>query len=403
MSSETTTSIRTITLEQAVYTSAETERSVGYQLIGRSDIRDEDAQVLSRWCPSHDSLISLQSDAVSYNFFTLPSGARCISRTTPAGWEYSGRGGFRIYTQCLILSADDFQRVGCSPFGLIRQAHAHGHFAVLDRVPEKLPSLQLPSRAPSVDQALLARLARNPGPRAMAVFVQMALDTEHLVVMSECSGANLLSGLMTCLPPLMRPEFSFSTGLKFSARRPLRVVALGDDRTELLRIRQTPGITVLDLDDEASVSAQPTEGWSRLVQQALASGRTGLLASEIARLREPIIKAELHALGLQLLEDIETAPNATPSVVSRKTAERPSRTAEESAAEGIRPGTREATELIEQLDDLVYEALGGSDESLAELRSQWPGAVEALGEDALEEPRRHYLRYALARWRKGAG
>ncbi len=40
---------------------------------------------------------------MSINFHRLPSGAFCISRTTPSGLEYSGRGGCAIYTQCLIV------------------------------------------------------------------------------------------------------------------------------------------------------------------------------------------------------------------------------------------------------------------------------------------------------------
>ena len=91
-------------IEQAIFTSAESDHAVGYHLAARSPGLDErDARELSVWGPSHDSLESASAaTAVSVNFFRLPSGAYCVSKTQLAGAEYSGR-GLRTYTSCLVV------------------------------------------------------------------------------------------------------------------------------------------------------------------------------------------------------------------------------------------------------------------------------------------------------------
>lgn len=62
-------------VEQAVFTSAETTRTAGYQLVARSPgILEDDGHALSAWGPSHESLLKSERQASSINFFLLPSG-----------------------------------------------------------------------------------------------------------------------------------------------------------------------------------------------------------------------------------------------------------------------------------------------------------------------------------------
>lgn len=56
------------------------------------------------------------------------------------------------------------------------------------------------------------------------------------------------------------------------------------------------------------------------------------------------------------------------------------------------------TECLEQLDDVVFEALRGSPAALAQLELLWPSAVGSLGYDVLAESREQYLRKALTIW-----
>ena len=61
-------------VEQAIFTSAETGRSAGYQLVARSPgVAEADARELAVWCPSHDSLLEL-GEPLSVNFHPLQIG-----------------------------------------------------------------------------------------------------------------------------------------------------------------------------------------------------------------------------------------------------------------------------------------------------------------------------------------
>ena len=72
-------------IEQAIFTSAETERAAGYQVVAQSaGVCEADARELAVWGPSHDSMLEFDSDATNINFHPLPSGAYCVSRTAPA-------------------------------------------------------------------------------------------------------------------------------------------------------------------------------------------------------------------------------------------------------------------------------------------------------------------------------
>lgn len=110
----------TAVVQQAIFTSAKTDRSAGYQILAASPgLAESDRRELAAWGPSHDSLLDTGPDALSVNFFPLPSGSFCVSRTTPAGWEYSGRGGYRIYTHCLIASPEVLWQFANHPLALL--------------------------------------------------------------------------------------------------------------------------------------------------------------------------------------------------------------------------------------------------------------------------------------------
>src|SRR3972149_4240777 len=131
-------------VEQAIFTSAKTDRALGYQVISQSPgIHPEDARELVVWCPSHDSLLASGEDAVSVNFHPLPSGAYCVSRTMAAGWEYSGRGGGRGYTHCLIVPPEVLARFADNPFALLQAALAAGAMEIRHPIPNHLEPLSL--------------------------------------------------------------------------------------------------------------------------------------------------------------------------------------------------------------------------------------------------------------------
>jgi len=294
-------------VEQAVFTSARTDRSAGYQLVGRSPgVCEADARHLAVWGPSHDALLDLGPEATSINFHPLPSGAYCVSRTTAAGWEYSGRGGQRVYTQCLIVPPHVLERFANNPFAIIRAAMASGALRVFSRVPHRLEPVRLAGTALPVDQELLAKLAVKPGPQAMAALVQAARDAECLAVAAPVPSEMLFAGLLSCLPPECRRCFPLSTGLKFSSRRPFRVVALSGDHSERLWVAHQANVTVIDLADREWVENLPLDGWAQWIRRALAAHKISFLSRQLSKRRFDLTLEDLPALGLQLLEQLES-------------------------------------------------------------------------------------------------
>jgi len=298
-------------IDQAIFTSAETDRGSGYQIAAASPGAGEaDLRELAAWGPSHDSLIDPTAGAVSVNFHPLPSGAYCVSRTTPSGWEYSGRGGVRVYTQCLIVPRGVLARFANNPFAVMRAATASGLVRQYDALPEVLEPFGLAGRAAAVDAALLARLSANPGPEWMATLVQAALDSVSVAVAGGPPAEQLIAGLVNCLPPECRTEFSFSTGLKFSSRRPFRVVALSSHPEELRRVERLYNVAVLRLKDNPPAEFAPIESWPRLIHRVLKSGRVSFLAGRLSRRDLKISSEDLSLWGLQLLEELDASSMA---------------------------------------------------------------------------------------------
>jgi hypothetical protein len=425
-------------VEQAVFTSAETNRLAGYQVVARSlGVCEADARELAVWGPSHDSLLELGPEAVSINFHPLPSGAFCVSRTTAAGWEYSSRGGHRVYTQCLIVPPEVLRRFANNPLALIRAALAGGMLEVLPQVPRRLEPLRLAGRAAPVDQTLLARLAANPGPQSIATLLQAALDSPCLAVAGKPSAGELIAGLLNCLPPECRTEFSFSTGLKFSSRRPFRVVALSGDPAERRWVAHHQNIIVWEPAGSGSPESTPLDGWARLIERVLTSGRTSFLATQLSKRRLHLAPADLSALGLQLLEDLDASalrtdhgptmaespapqagipPAVSPGSGGRKRAHAahprfakssPAATTERLKAAApsktLGPSAPEVLEKLEHLDDVVYEAIDGQATAMAQLETLWPEVLAALGDELAAESREQYLRYALTIWEDSHG
>jgi hypothetical protein len=439
-------------IEQAIFTSAKTDSAAGYHVVAQSvGVLKEDARELSVWCPSHDALLEAGTEAVSFNFHPLPSGAYCLSRTLPAGWEYSGRGGMRVYTHCLIVPPEVLARFANNPFALLQAALAAGVMEIRRPLPKNLEPLTLVGRATPVDQTLLIRLSNNPGPHAMAVLVQAARSAVCLAVAGDPTPSELFAGVINCLPPSCRTFLSFSTGLKFSLRRPFHLIALPGDPGEQRWMAHQHNVTALDMTGSKPLPSLVLDGWTQFIERALASGRTSFLAAQLAKRRFDLNLEDLPALGLQLLEDLEESTfheleeSAAPSEKNNqpgfstadsgdkpltgeafsgcndsgakqqeiqqahsahrrfeKTQIRPQNAGAHLAIEApshrLDPDSPEVQEKLELLDDLVYDALSGREGALGQLQSAWPEVRAELGDKLLGESREQYLRYALTIW-----
>ena len=435
-------------IEQAVFTSARTDQSAGYQLVATSPGVDKaDARELAVWGPSHDALLESAPGAVSYNFHRLPSGAYCVSRTSGAGREYSGRGGFRVYTQCLLVPPLVLRRFANNPFALLRAATASGALRLYDEVPKHLEPLRLLGRATAVDSALLAQLSAGLGSYWLASLVQAALTAPRLAVTGGPAAEKVIAGVINCLPPECRTEFSFSTGLKVSSRRPFRVVALSDDREERRRAGRLYNVAVLDLSRTPPGEFAPMDSWPNFIHRALKSGRTALLVAQLSRRRADFTPEDLSLLGLQLLEELDAsslrsdspelpvlgdnpaagARDDSPAPISaahpaaeasagsanvqqahaahRRFAKSSSSTAvapngPAAPSERLQSHNPRVQEMLGRLDEAVYEAVVGDSAALDKLEALWPKLCSELGDELLAESRLRYLQYALSIWQE---
>ena len=67
------------------------------------------------------------------------------------------------------------------------------------------------------------------------------------------------------------------------------------------------------------------------------------------------------------------------------------------------PDSPEVLARLEQLDDAVWEAVGGNPQALQRLCLLWPQMRGDLGDELLAESREQYLRYALSIWEEYMG
>ncbi len=422
-------------IEQAIFTSALSDQSAGYQLVARSaGIEEGDVRALVAWGPSHDSLLDTGADAVSINFHGLPSGAYCVSRTTPAGQEYSGRAGPRMYTQCLVVPAEELGRFSNNPFALLAAAFAQGALRVCDRVPEALEPIRLSGRATAVDQAVLRPLAAEPGPLWMGAMVQAAVSGKQLGLAGGMQRQRLVAGLINCLPVECRTELSFSTGLRFSPQRPYRVVCVSDDVAEQRRLSRQFELVVLDPSQRPPRELAFSAGWGGLISQLLASGRYRFMAAELSQPRPGLKLARLDELAAVLQERLQAEPpgderedcpqsstachpDAARSIVpfSRERADAAHRrrtntwpTPLPSSHAGAIPATPadllatlppQRTSEWEEFEDLVFEAIAGKPGCLERLRTLWQTLKTRCDRSLLEDSREHFVRHALSLWR----
>jgi hypothetical protein len=425
-------------VEQALLSSTENDGPGCRVVSAGKGLGEADLRELAAWGPDCDALVDDGLEGSSLNFHPLPSGAYCVSLTRPAGPTTSaGNGRPGLWTQCLIVPPEVLARFANDAFALARAARAAGAWQEVDSAGRRLERLRLPGGARPVDAALLCGLAARPGLDWMAALVQASLDWVSIGIHGGRRAEQVIAGLIQCFPPGCRTEFSFSTGLRFSPQRPQRIVAVSPDLDEQQRLEQLYNVCVLRLAEPPPIEFTPVDAWARLVLRVLRDGRTSLLERWFS-LQEEILLHDLPACGLEFLEEVDAD---RPPCCAGGEADRPPGGAGGEAAVGeelpdalfragptdlrsapgapqgscltpisasppsrlIDPHDPQALHLLEKLDDLVFAAITGPPEVLAELQSFWPQVRAALDESLLIESREQYLRYVLSLWEGSTG
>ncbi|MEW4451885.1 hypothetical protein AB1L30_04280 [Bremerella sp. JC817] len=372
----------TVAVEQAIFTSARTSNKDGYQLVAWSPgISAEDARLLAVWGPAHDSMIVSDPSDVSLNFHPLGQGKFCVSRTMLGTAEYSGRGGRQVYTHCFILSTEGFTRFQNDPFRVVSAALAIRDLRPGSELPTDLPTLKMLPSGPPVEPAMI-RLFDAPLQQQMLVsWTHMALTTNKLTFTGSYND-RFLAVFFNLLPVSVRPQFSFSTRLRYSPRRDFRLIGLGSDIEEQKKASRQEGCSVFQFDAPARSPEMSRHPWATWVQVALCHREH----DEAARM---IGEVPLSAR----LEDL-------PSIGNRFRVAMSGRRMREAAAS---PAPVESVVVPEtnadrdELLTLVERALEGDVAALERLNSTWCAQPDRQMESLREECARHFVKLAQER------
>jgi hypothetical protein len=315
-----------VLIEQAIFTSAESDHAVGYHLVARSPGIDEcDARELTVWGPSHDSLESSSvATAASVNFFRLPSGAYCVSKTQLAGEEYSGR-GLRTYTHCLVVPPQVLVRFANNPFALLRAAWAKGMLRVCDAVPNQLVPFQLAGRAAPVDEGLIGQFVEQCGASTIGRLIEAVIEPQPVVLIGVRKPEATVAGILNLLPLSSRGELSFATGLKYSQRRPFHLLIASEESAELRRLYRQQLVTVIDVSPPVGVpaaagpggagrpSATSPSGWGGYLADCLQRDALAMVLEQLRDRQEGLHLVNLNALGDHLRRELPVYTNAARS------------------------------------------------------------------------------------------
>lgn len=443
-------------IEQAVFTSAQTRRRDGYQVVAHSQgVTTEENAALAAWCPSHDSLIDEGAGASSINFHPLPSGRFCLSKSLAAGAEYSGRRGPRVYTQCLIVPPGVMARFANNPFALLRASRANGSLEVIESFSDPLPPIRLSGRASRFDQSRVAKTLKCHDAGLLIAIVQALVAGRNVGIPVTKRPEQFFEAILNCLPPECRSEVSFSTGLRISPRRPFRLHRLEDDEVHVRHVERRYGLSIYGTDDSREAHPSPERGWAALLHEVF-------LSQQFSQLKV-VMDQEYPGQGLENLDEFgdqlrtsrpqpandpedegcREAPCSYRAAGSRSSAERANTQPNVSEGATDSPGKRtarradashsrtqsavrnavvgdssevdadaparllgrtrpEVVRLLEVLDDLVFDAIGGNRSAFAALEAAWPDTLQKLGPDVVAESREQYIRHAVSVWRKNA-
>jgi hypothetical protein len=225
----TATQTRPIQADQAVFTCLHSGPGQGYHVIAASQgLSPEESKEIATHAPSINGLCNEGDDGLGVLFWTLPTGRRCVLYSSYKGKDPSGRGGWRAYTQAIVLTPEDFRRFDNNAFNVIRAA-GQAEALISDlKLNNVIPPLSL---AAWTERELggLNHAGETIGPDRLCHLAQRLYGNEALVLSSENDLLELVESLLLLIPVPRRPEVSFSAGVKFLITRGLRLTAFCGD------------------------------------------------------------------------------------------------------------------------------------------------------------------------------
>ena|GEM_PF-2827145 len=421
-----------MSIEQALLESLDHEPGRAAELLARSPgIGADDLDFLRETLPGDGRLLP-GGEAFSIDYLQLPSGMYCVAQTAPSASLEPCAMDTSLTTRALVFRPRELARFANNPFALLRTVcglplpiavgAGNGRLGELE-------SLNVAWNARPFETELVAAICQSPGLRRFESLLCGLIGAPTLALSVGAKRARLIAALLNCLPVDARPQLTFSSGLTPSARRGVRLCSTLLNEVGHRLWMNDEDAQVLDLERLPMGFDAPRGGWTKLVVAAINRCRLDWLATQLRVPRSGISIDALDALGDELYEQLDdrrpmvAAALPTPAGQHRAdvahgnspAALAPTKVLSEAAAEfGVRlladlspspadllgPQCPQAVAMLEELDDVVFEAIAGKTSALETLRELWPKVRTALGPDMLDESRSQYLRHAMSVWRE---
>jgi hypothetical protein len=278
------------------------------EAVASRGVSSSDLEEMIAWSLAEERS-SWPPEGVTFHFHPLPSGASAIGRTTITGPPRPEGTTPSFYTQYLVAGESSLSRFCNNPLSLYQAALEQGKVGWYRFLPGKLKAFRLKGMSAAIDPGLLASLARNPGPAAVALLLQSALDSICTLFCEGPPAHHVIAGLLQCLPMQWRKEFSFSTNLHFSPLRPYRVIGIsGVAGKELRRLQREYVLPLIDLKKDSAPLLGAEEhffdSWPRLIYYILQSGQFEFLQRRLSYCSVPLDRESLHRTALRWLDDL---------------------------------------------------------------------------------------------------
>jgi GTPase-associated protein 1, N-terminal domain type 2 len=393
-----------VLVQQAIFSCGRRRQREGIHLVSRSaGLTRSDAQLLIPWLPWCDALSPADHPATGTCCVPLSDQSTCISRSMRLAERREGqpRGEHdpvELLTHCLVVPREVTARFADNPFALIQAIGAAGYLLTHQPAGGKLHPIRLAGRAAPLDPIVVGNLTRRLGPRGLAGLVHQAVHSERLIL-AGADGEEVAAGLLSLLPLEVRGRFSLSVNLRPALRRPLRLVAVPELNLQIERFARQCRYDLLEIERLSEIEFHD-DPWATAVERALEESDFAQLAELVAA---PVSAHERDQRRVPERQFVSTESSAKPAAKMENAMQMQAAVATAADRQG-RPRHDEAEndpaalEMLERLDDLVYDAIAGREKAFDELAQFWPQVLAAIEGEALVESREQYLRYALGLW-----
>jgi hypothetical protein len=217
-----------LTIEQAIFASANDSLTRGYQLVARSPgVDNQLARELASWAPSHGSLVFPELSGYSLNCAAL-SDRWAISRTAYGLPEYSARGAYEVVTRMLIFRHQDLLAYAGNAIDIASMAMALGMLQAIGPFAKTLPRLTLPHSIDiSTESAALqnASIVDRDQQALKGLLAELTAIRQgnQVAVVGPCDSERVCKRFLDELSLSERIQISFATGLYPSRARPFQV------------------------------------------------------------------------------------------------------------------------------------------------------------------------------------